>query len=576
MLGPDVIDPAPLRTALASLATQAEATAFDLPSPHRPDRLRLRRDLLWSVREHLQPRLGALGAPAVVALIGSTGAGKSTLLNSIAQDEVSRPGAVRPTTRVPVVWTHADHGHRYAADLLPSFAAPDRPLRVVTHTDERFREVTVVDTPDLDSVVVEHRQLADELLASADLCIWVTTAQRYADAVPWEVLRGVRDRHLPLMVVLNRVPDRGADRIADDLRRQLRSNGVVLGGGEEDVLTVPETIIESDHGGLSPDVIRTLHHRLIALGEPENRQRLVAEALRSSLHRVLQLGDGLVEAVGAERQEAADLAEVAHDAYAEQHAAMVAALEDGRLIHGEVVERWQQYVGTGELLRVLSEGVGRVRTWLRRVLGGPERVESVRGQARSELAAAVVRRADRAANGTATAWELSPTGATLLEGTGGLMWRADPATEDHADRAVQDWLLDVTTLVESEGAGRRRVAQVASAGVNGVAVTLMLAVFAQTGGLTGAEVGITAGAAAVQQRVLEHVFGTAAARRLVLEARDRLGVTVGSVLLGDRARFDELLTEAVSPATVGTRLEQAREEVRDAAGPFLEGGDGRG
>ena len=40
----------------------------------------------------------------------------------------------------------------------------------------------MLDAPDIDSVVVQNRQLASQLLAAADLWLFVTSAARYADA----------------------------------------------------------------------------------------------------------------------------------------------------------------------------------------------------------------------------------------------------------------------------------------------------------------------------------------------------------------------------------------------------------
>ena len=52
--------------------------------------------------------------------------------------------------------------------------------------------------------------LAAQLLAAADLWLFVTTANRYADAVPWALLDGAAARDITVAVVLNRVPRRGA------------------------------------------------------------------------------------------------------------------------------------------------------------------------------------------------------------------------------------------------------------------------------------------------------------------------------------------------------------------------------
>ena len=224
-----------------------------------------------------------------------------------------------------------------------------------------------------------------------------------------------------------------------------------------------------------------------------------------------------------------------------------------------MLARWQAFVGTGEILRVLTEGATRIRGWMRRVLGGPEpQTEQVQGEARTALADAVLRRAERAAATAAGAWELSPSGEPLLDRD---LWHADPATGLRTRQAVEDWLAELAALVEEQGADRRRLAQVTSAGVNVVAVSLMLTVFAHTGGLTGAEVGITAGAAALQQRLLEHVVGGAAARTLVTRGRRRLEEILTGVLAEDRRRFDERLAPLVPAAGTEAHLAELTRQV---------------
>ena len=50
-----------------------------------------------------------------------------------------------------------------------------------------------------------NRALAKQLLAAADLWLFVTTANRYADAVPWKLLEDAAGRDITVGVVLNRV-----------------------------------------------------------------------------------------------------------------------------------------------------------------------------------------------------------------------------------------------------------------------------------------------------------------------------------------------------------------------------------
>ena len=542
-----------LRDALEALAVGAGEVRFALPGPHREHRTDLAHEVASRIRDYLLPRLADLDAPAVVVLVGATGAGKSTLLNTLAGEVVTQPGALRPTTRTPVVWTHADHTERYGRDFLPRFTGADRRLQVVGHHDDDLSGVTVVDTPDLDSVEVANREIADEVLAAADLCVFVTSAQRYADAVPWDVLRGTRERGLPLVVVCNRLPATGATEILDDLHRRLSEEGVIERDGPLELIAIDEQGPLGPDGLLHPDDAAPLRDRLASLADAEQRAALVAEALGSGIDHVLALTDVLAETVRDERGEADGLLAAVDGAYAAQRDDLLASLDQGRLIHAEVLARWQAFVGTGELLRVLNEGASRLRGWVRRVLGGgPQpQTEQVRGEARATLVDAVTRRAERAAATAAGAWELSPAGEALLDRG---LWHADTETEARARRAVEDWLAELADLVAAQGADRRRLAQVTSTGVNVVAVALMLTVFAHTGGLSGAEVGITAGAAAVQQRLLEHVVGSAAARSLVARGRQRLEEVLGDVLAADRQRFDAILAPLVPAAGAEAHL----------------------
>ena len=129
--------------------------------------------------------------------------------------------------------------------------------------------------------------------------------------------------------------------------------------------------------------------------------------------------------------------------------------------------------------------------------------------------------ADRAAERAAGAWRHAPAGRPLLDGA----VRLDAAAPDLAARTgdeVRAWQGEVLELVRAEGAGKRTTARLASLGVNGAGLTVMIAVFASTGGLTGAEIVVAGGTSAVGQKVLEAVFGDQAVRTLAARARERL------------------------------------------------------
>src|SRR4029453_11187527 len=88
--------------------------------------------------------------------------------------------------------------------------------------------LALLDAPDIDSVVSTNRELASTLLAAADLWIFLTTAARYADAVPWQLLRTARDRGTAIAIVLNRCPPEAINDVSRHLSDMLAAGE--LGG----------------------------------------------------------------------------------------------------------------------------------------------------------------------------------------------------------------------------------------------------------------------------------------------------------------------------------------------------------
>ncbi|MDK6474776.1 ABC transporter, partial [Aerococcus urinae] len=72
---------------------------------------------------------------------------------------------------------------------------------------------------------------------------------------------------------------------------------------------------------------------------------------------------------------------------------------------------------------------------------------------------------------------------------------------------VRQWQRSLLTRLREQSDSKKTTARILSIGVNVLGVALMLVIFASTGGLTGAELGVAGGTAVVAQRLLEAVFG---------------------------------------------------------------------
>lgn len=181
------------------------------------------------VVQRARARLSHSIAHTVVALGGSTGSGKSTILNALAGAQISRPGITRPTTSRPVaaVWDVEGGDRREADQLLDWLEVGQRSYLPPTGENQGL---VLLDLPDHDSVVVEHRIRADRLLERADLLVWVMDPQKYADAVLHErYLRPLAGHAGVVVLVLNQIdrlaPQDQAHCLAD-LRRLAVADGL--------------------------------------------------------------------------------------------------------------------------------------------------------------------------------------------------------------------------------------------------------------------------------------------------------------------------------------------------------------
>ena len=525
------------------------------------------------VDDYLLPRLEQLDAPLLTVVGGSTGAGKSTLVNSVVEAEVSTPGVLRPTTRGPVLVCSPEDRHWFAGDrVLPQLAritgagadAGAGTLRLV-ELASLPSGLALLDAPDVDSVVASNRDLAAQLLAAADLWVFVTTAARYADAVPWDLLRTAQERATALAVVLDRVPPEAVTEVADDLRAMLGT--ARLQGAQ--LFVVQERALQD--GRLPEDQVRPLRDWLRSLAADAGAR---AAVVRQTLDGALDSLDGrvgaLVEAVARQDAAAAGLRDAAAAAYATAEDEVDEGVRSGTLLRGEVLARWQDFVGTGEWMRSLESGIGRLRDRITAAITGRKGVgDDLAGALESSVEQLLRAAGDRAAERTATSWRATSGGPELMAGRERELERCSPAFAEQAAAEVRAWQGFVLELVREQGESRRSVARLASFGVNGAGLAVMVAVFAQTGGLTGAEVAVAGGTSAVGQKVLEAVFGDAAVRSLAAQAREDLRERTDRLLAAERERFDALVAGAVpDPGTApGLRvalagLAVARREAR--------------
>jgi energy-coupling factor transporter ATP-binding protein EcfA2 len=414
------VDARQLEAALLALRRRIIEAPLQLEAPGVEQARAQRRKLLAQVDDYLLPRIRQSAAPILVALVGSTGAGKSTLVNSIVGAQVSQTGIRRPTTNSPVLACHPDDMDWFAENVfLPTLprvrqqglAMPGRDgLLVLAASEGMPKGVAVLDTPDIDSVVAAHHEFAHQFLDASDLWLFVTTASRYADAPVWELLRYAKERDAALGIVLSRVPAGARTELVKHFGAMLDANGL----GQADRFTIPETIITNNM--LPPAFYGPVKEWLQDAALREDRRVAVLTQTMSGVldtfrTRVPELAAHLATQLSLRGQ----LRQAIDTCYIAALAEVEEATSNGSLLRGETLARWQDFAGTGDLLRtVQTRRRGRVasHTGKRRVSA---RTQSLKDALRSGLQSLVVSIGDRAAEEAVARWRDQPAGAALLD-----------------------------------------------------------------------------------------------------------------------------------------------------------------
>ena len=563
--------------------------------------------------DYILPRSASVDNPLTIVVGGSTGAGKSTLVNTLLGEPLTQSGAIRPTTRHPVLLHRAEDevalsperflptlprtrtsGMNAGLQALPGLDPKIARALIPITTSALPQGIALIDAPDIDSVSEENRTLAKELLSAADLWLFVTTANRYADAVPWELLHEAAARSIAIAVVLNRVPEGDEEAIENDLRRMLDEAGIhaVL------IHTVTEQP-RDESGMLAPVSLAPLTLWIRELGADAPARAAIA---RQTLAGAVETLAGNLQVLAAEqaRQQAAhqSLAAIVAEEYEDALTTIDGALSDGSLLRGEVLSRWHDFVGTGDFFRSLDSTIGRLRDRVGSALRGqPAAAQKVEDALESGVHAVVLDAAARASENTRTRWRASRAGRSLLarldapqavsvapqtasaaapeqnagangEAKGNEAKGEVQSAEDIFSAAVAEqirlWQGSVLEMIREEGADKRKRARFLSLGVNAAAVMLMVAAFSLTGGITGIEAGIAGGSGVVGTKLLESIFGEDAVRRMATRARTDLLERMADLLTEHAQPFTAVLEET-DPQADAEEIHRAAEQVQAIA-----------
>jgi energy-coupling factor transporter ATP-binding protein EcfA2 len=583
-----------IESAILALRKPIVAAQLPLEAPGVEEARAERRKLLGQIDDYLLPRLRESGSPVLVALVGSTGAGKSTLVNSIVGAQVSMTGIRRPTTNSPVLACHPDDVAWFAENVfLPTvprvrqegLARAGRDGLLVLAANEGMpKGVALLDTPDIDSVVAEHREFAHQFLDASDLWLFMTSASRYADAAVWDLLQHARDRGAALGIVLSRVSEASVAELVDHFAAMLEANGL----SRNQRFLILETVLTE--GKLPPEASGPIRQWLTEAAQSDRRVAVLSQTMSGVLDTFPTRVPALAAQVEAQASLRDELIAAVGAAYRVALTEIETATADGSLMSGEVLARWQDFAGTGELMRALQARRAVARPRRRR---GPGRAQTLRAAGRTALESLLISVADRAAEGSVARWRNLPAGAALLDqlaaaddgdGWGGSQFAADAglifgldpveagapkdspeqaaaalgrASADlptRAARAVSSWQDQVLRVVRAENVTKRSIARLINFDDESLATVLMVGLLVQKAPGADDEESMIG----IPQRLLTSLFGAGPLRDVAKWARADLLDRIGLIFDEEMLRFSKIISAAEVPdAGAALQLYQA-------------------
>lgn len=521
-----------LTAALDALKEAVADLRFGLDLPGSEEARQAQEEILTQLRDYVLPRVRVSAAPALIVIAGSTGAGKSTLVNTLAEKNVSRTGVRRPTTGIPVLACHPDDRGWFAgSDLLGGLERIERQSReaapdsLVLVTTERLPQgVALLDTPDIDSVVEEHHEIARRMLDAADLWVFVTTASRYADAPAWNLLRLAKERAARIAIVLSRVQPKTRDVVVKHFVRMLTEYGL----GEVERFVIEESAVAD--GRLPDGEMTELRMWLAELSVDEERR---AQAVQETLNGVLNSFRTRVPALARYLEgQVAFRGELRTDvdaAYSGALAHIESSVRGGTLLRGEVRARWQDFAGSGDLTRSFQ-----LRKKRRPV--PPERITAFRAALRTALESLITSAAHQAADEVAARWRRRSELAAGLD-------RPSDDLARRTGRAVAAWQEYVTELLSTDGVTKRSLSKVVSLDTESLSLLFMVGLFS---------------ADELPQKLLKGLLGAEALRSISAKALSDLRARIVMLFDEEAMRYVRALDAAGIPdEAAATRLYQA-------------------
>ncbi len=169
---------------------------------------------IYKIKIH-NPRL-----PLIISLQGGTGTGKSTIFNAVTGRQISITGNERPKTLGPLLLCHRTQEKmlrqiNLLAEYEKEFLAVEKDdshiggdplkIKVLCHEEKSLERFFIIDTPDVDSVELLNRNMADDIYNISDVILFITSQEKYGDRIPFGIFKQAIADGKHFIIIMNKV-----------------------------------------------------------------------------------------------------------------------------------------------------------------------------------------------------------------------------------------------------------------------------------------------------------------------------------------------------------------------------------
>ena len=230
----------------------------------------------------------------LLVTVGEFNSGKSACINALLHAEVLAEGVI-PTTDQVTILRHSerDEQHQHEQNILE-----------IDNPADFLRDISIVDTPGVNAVLLEHQRLTEEFVPRSDLILFVTSVDRPFTRSEKEFLERIRAWGKKIIIILNKIDMLRNTGELEKILAFIRSNCKLLLGFEPDIFPVSALLAQQARSAVGHEAMglwersrfANLEEYLFQTLDAEERVRLKLLSPLGVMTRVLTETQAAVEA----------------------------------------------------------------------------------------------------------------------------------------------------------------------------------------------------------------------------------------------------------------------------------------